>query len=77
MVLADFPAYVEAQAEVDRRARDQAGWFRTATLNVARLGRFSIDRTVEEYAARVWNLRPVSVSLTRKQTHTRLFDRPR
>lgn len=77
MVLADFPAYVEAQAEVDRRARDQAGWFRTATLNVARLGRFSIDRTVEDYAARVWNLRPVSVSLTRKQAHTRLFDRPR
>lgn len=71
--LADLKDYVRAQAEVERRARDQAGWTRTAILNVARLGGFSVDRTVNEYARRIWNLERVPIDLARKRTFTRLF----
>ena len=57
--LADFDAYVSTQRRVERDFTDPHGWARRAALNVARLGYFSSDRTVREYAEQTWRLRPV------------------
>ncbi|MGD2081694.1 MAG: glycogen/starch/alpha-glucan phosphorylase [Chromatiales bacterium] len=55
-VLADYADYLRAQAEADILYRSPALWARKAILNVARMGRFSIDRTTREYAETVWRL---------------------
>jgi glucan phosphorylase len=60
---ADFDAYVECQgraAETYQRAQD---WARMSVLNVAGMGRFSSDRTVQEYATDIWSAAPVRVEL--------------
>lgn len=55
--LADLSAYVAVQADVAREYRDAPSWTRKAILNVARIGKFSSDRAVREYAREIWNLR--------------------
>mgnify|MGYP001553218694 CR=1 FL=1 len=61
MVLADFRAYSDCQARVDQAYRDHAAWAKMAIMNTARVGKFSSDRTIREYAADIWNLTPVEV----------------
>ncbi|MBL9218394.1 MAG: glycogen/starch/alpha-glucan phosphorylase [Opitutaceae bacterium] len=61
LVLADFRAYCDCQARVDAAYRDQAKWAKMAILNTARLGKFSSDRTIREYAKEIWKLKPVKV----------------
>jgi starch phosphorylase len=60
-VLADFRAYVDCQEKVDQAFRDKARWARMAILNTARVGKFSSDRTIQEYARDIWNLPPCPV----------------
>ena len=54
--LADFDAYVETQAKVARDFSQPALWSRKAILNVARMGKFSSDRTIREYAQEIWGM---------------------
>jgi starch phosphorylase len=58
-VLADFESYVTTQQRVASDYRDPDAWSRRAVLNVARMGRFSSDRAVREYAGEIWHLEPV------------------
>ena len=59
--LADLPAYVDAQRDVDVAWRDRNAWLRKSLLNIARMGRFSSDRTIHEYARDVWGLEPAVI----------------
>ncbi|MEM7015503.1 MAG: glycogen/starch/alpha-glucan phosphorylase, partial [Verrucomicrobiota bacterium] len=62
LVLADYEAYVTKQTEVDLAFRDQSSWAKKAILNTARVGKFSSDRTIRQYADEIWNLKPIPVS---------------
>jgi len=61
LVLADYAAYVKAQEEVDRAFKDKKRWARMAILNTARVGKFSSDRTIRQYADQIWKLKPVEI----------------
>ena len=62
-ILKDFRAYEEAQKQVEAKYRDREGWARSAILNVACCGKFSSDRTIEEYVKDIWHLEKVEVSM--------------
>jgi len=61
LLLEDFRSYCDAQARVDAAYRDPKRWAKMAILNTARMGKFSSDRTIREYAKDIWNLKPVKV----------------
>jgi starch phosphorylase len=63
MLLADFDSYLTCQKRVSAAYRDPEGWTRMSILNVARMGRFSSDRTIREYAEEIWGVHPVPVKL--------------
>jgi starch phosphorylase len=63
LLLADYRAYVDCQQEVDHAYRDPAHWTRMSILNVARMGKFSSDRAIEEYAKHIWHVEPFSAWL--------------
>ena len=59
LALADFQAYMDAQARVDVAYADPDEWTRMAVLNVARAGFFSSDRSMRDYIERIWHTQPV------------------
>jgi starch phosphorylase len=61
--LADYRSYIQCQSQVSEVFRDQQEWARRAVLNVARMGKFSSDRTIREYADEIWKLRKLHVKL--------------
>ena len=61
LVMADYDSYAASQAEVDKAYRDQSRWQKMAIHNTARVGKFSSDRTILEYAKHVWKLPQVSI----------------
>ncbi len=63
MVLADYQAYVDCQKEVSAAYKDQDNWVRMSILNAARMGKFSSDRSIQEYCDQIWNIKPVEVEL--------------
>ena len=60
MVLADYRSYMECQEQVSRAYLDQEDWTRRSILNTARMGYFSSDRTVLEYASEIWDVKPLA-----------------
>jgi len=61
LVLADYQAYLECQAEVDRAYRDPQRWCRMSILNVARVGKFSSDRSIRDYCREIWRVEPLPI----------------
>lgn len=62
-ILKDFRMYAEAQQRVDAAYRDQRAWARMAMLNTASCGKFTSDRTIEEYVKDIWHLNKVQVDM--------------
>ena len=62
-ILKDFRSYAEAQAKIDKRYRDETGWAKTVMINSFKAGKFSSDRTIEEYATEIWKLTKTPVKL--------------
>ncbi len=62
LVLADYRAYVECHERVDKAFRNKDAWAKSAILNTARVGKFSSDRTISEYAKDIWKLPVVPVN---------------
>ena len=60
-ILKDFRSYAEAQKRVEAAYRDEAWWARAAMLNTASAGKFSSDRTIEEYVRDIWHLEKIHV----------------
>lgn len=59
--LADYQAYIEAQAKVDELYKNPMAWAKKAVLNVARMGWFSSDRSVKEYAEKIWGIKQIKI----------------
>ncbi len=62
LLMADFESYVDCQDHVDRTFQNPDTWTRMAVLNVANMGRFSSDRTIQEYCKEIWKAEPVPIA---------------
>ena len=60
-ILKDFNAYIEAHEQIYTRYQDRIGWLRSSAMNIANSGRFSSDRTIDEYADEIWHIKPVMI----------------
>lgn len=65
-ILKDFRSYAEAQMKVEEAYKDEAGWAKKAMLQVASVGKFSSDRTIEEYVQDIWHLKKITVDVNEK-----------
>ena len=66
MVLADYDAYLNCQETVNQAYRNQRHWTKMSILNVAKMGKFSSDRTIMEYSEDIWKVKPMHISISRK-----------
>ncbi|HUP46066.1 MAG TPA: glycogen/starch/alpha-glucan phosphorylase, partial [Thermoanaerobaculia bacterium] len=59
--LADLAPYIDAQERADIEYRERRRWLQKSLLNIARMGKFSADRTIHQYAREIWNVRPAVI----------------
>jgi starch phosphorylase len=64
LLLADYPSYLACQDEVERAYRDRPRWQRMSILNLARMGKFSSDRSIREYCDKIWKVKQVPVQMS-------------
>eukprot|EP00698_Gefionella_okellyi_P015952 TRINITY_DN4532_c0_g1_i1.p1 TRINITY_DN4532_c0_g1~~TRINITY_DN4532_c0_g1_i1.p1 ORF type:complete len:875 (+),score=255.10 TRINITY_DN4532_c0_g1_i1:97-2721(+) len=64
---ADFASYVDAQNYVDQTFSNQREWIKRTILSTSRMAKFSSDRTIQEYATQIWNIKPVERPDTQKK----------
>lgn len=62
LVSDDFHSYIETHALVDQAYKNQEDWITKSITSVARMGFFSSDRCINEYAEEIWNVEPLSVT---------------
>jgi glycogen phosphorylase len=62
-LFADYQSYIDCQHKASQAYRDREHWTKMAILNVARMGKFSSDRSIREYCQDIWNIKPVKVEL--------------
>ena len=60
-ILKDFRSYADAQKKIEAMYRDESRWAKSAMLNVAKCGKFSSDRTIEEYVQDIWHLEKLTI----------------
>jgi glycogen phosphorylase len=63
MLLADYQSYIDCQDRVGAAYRDRDHWTRMSILNVARIGKFSSDRSIRDYCSEIWKTWPVKIEL--------------
>jgi starch phosphorylase len=63
MLLADYQSFIECQDRVSDAYKDQESWTRMSMFNVARMGKFSSDRSIRDYCADIWKTLPVKVQM--------------
>lgn len=63
-LFADYQSYIEAQDRVSAAYKDKTRWIKMSILNVARMGKFSSDRSIQEYCDDIWKVKPVTVDLS-------------
>ena len=63
MCCADFESYASVHDEIAALYRDPAAWQKKCLINIAKMGRFSSDRSIREYAEKIWHIKPVHVDL--------------
>ena len=61
LYLKDFRSYAEAHKKVETAYKNKAGWAQSAMLNVAKVGKFTSDRTIQEYVDEIWHLDKVVI----------------
>lgn len=82
LVTHDFPMYLQAQHRIDEVYRNQTEWTRRSILSTAGMGKFSTDRTIDEYAKQIWNivparrLSPITDGMGRVRSFPSLVDAP-
>ena len=62
-ILKDFHSYADAQKRVMEAYKDEEGWAKSAILNIAHAGKFSSDRTIQEYVDDIWHLDKITVEV--------------
>ena len=70
-ILKDFRSYAEAHKRVEEAYRDEKGWAKKAIWNTACSGKFSSDRTIQEYVDDIWHLDKMTVSLPQESASSK------
>jgi starch phosphorylase len=67
MLLADYKSYIDCQQDVSKTYKNKKQWTKMSILNVANTGKFSTDRTISEYASDIWKVKPVPVTIPKRE----------